>query len=109
MFTYDEHSGAGNTGWPQLNNAEPLDEQNRQYVGYMSKAKAEVDGLLEQGLSTLAQPSRYDSLAAASEDIRNVVVYNGLSLHPRRFRRRFRRRPKTSTSKRFATLRRNAI
>ena len=79
MFTYDEHSGAGNTGWPQLNNAEPLAEQNRQYVGYMSKAKAEVDGLLEQGLRTLAQPSRYDSLAAASEDIRNVVVYNGLS------------------------------
>ena len=36
MFTYDEHSGAGNNGWIQLNSRQPLEEQNRQYVQYMN-------------------------------------------------------------------------
>ena len=34
MFTFDEHSGAGNTGWPQLNSKEPLSQQNREYVQF---------------------------------------------------------------------------
>ena len=79
MYTYDEHSGAGNTGWPQLNSSEPLAEQNRQYVGFMSKAKGEVDRLLDQGLGLIAQPSRYDNLPAATQGKWNAVVYNGLS------------------------------
>src|SRR4029079_11531106 len=79
MFTYDEHSGAGNTGWPQLNSAEPLAEQNRQYVGFMSKAKNEVDRLLDEGLSIIAQPSGYDSVPAGAQGKWSAVVYNGLS------------------------------
>ena len=39
MFTYDEHSGAGNTGWPQLNSSEPLRQQNREYVEFTAHAK----------------------------------------------------------------------
>ena len=58
MLTYDEHSGAGNTGWPQLNDRGKLEEQNRQYVGYMQQAKKETDFLLDQGMQLLAQPSR---------------------------------------------------
>ena len=58
MLTYDEHSGAGNTGWPQLNDRGKLEEQNRQYVGYMQQAKKEAEFLLDQGMQVLAQPSR---------------------------------------------------
>ncbi len=80
MFTYDEHSGAGNNGWVQLNDRLLLEEQNRQYVEYMSKATNETDFLLKQGLSVLAQKSRYDAnLPPKSENIWNTIVYNGLS------------------------------
>jgi len=79
MFTYDEHSGAGNTGWPQLNRAESLREQNQQYVGFMTAAKTEVDRLLDKGLQTLVEPRRYDKLVSAADEHWNAVVYNGLS------------------------------
>jgi len=80
MLTYDEHSGAGNNGWPQLNSRGPLEEQNRQYVGYMKSAKAEADLLLKQGVGILAQPSRFDSVPpATSVNTHAVTVYNGLS------------------------------
>src|SRR5262249_42739150 len=62
MMTYDEHSGAGNTGWIQLNLRAPLEEQNRQYGVLLSKAKHEVDYMNKKGLSLLAQPSRYDNI-----------------------------------------------
>jgi hypothetical protein len=80
MFTYDEHSGAGNTGWPQLNSSEPLRGQNREYVEFTSRAKAETDHLLQTGIATLADPSRFES----PEQVQNrfstpVVIYNGLS------------------------------
>lgn len=80
MMTYDEHSGAGNNGWIQLNSRQPLEEQNRQYVEYMSKAKTETDFLLNQGLNVLAQPSRYDAtVPQKSANSWNALVYNGLS------------------------------
>jgi glycosyl hydrolase family 38 len=80
MFTYDEHSGAGNTGWPQLNDRGKLEEQNRQYVGYMERARTEVDDLLDQGLRLLAQPSRGESpRTLSSENIWPLLVYNALS------------------------------
>lgn len=80
MFTYDEHSGAGNNGWIQLNDRQPLEEQNRQYVEYMSRAKTETDFLMNQGLSVLAQPSRYDAtVSLKSANTWNALVYNGLS------------------------------
>jgi hypothetical protein len=80
MFTHDEHSGAGNTGWPQLNSSEPLQEQNREYVEFTSKAKQETDKLLEAGIATLAQPNRWDNRPpAANGDTSSVVIYNALS------------------------------
>lgn len=80
MFTYDEHSGAGNNGWIQLNSRQPLEEQNRQYVGFMSKAREEVDFLMNQGLSVLAQGSRYDeTVPQKPANSWNVIIYNGLS------------------------------
>ena len=80
MLTYDEHSGAGNNGWPQLNSRGPLEEQNRQYVGYMESATAETDLLFRQGIGILAQLSRFDNVPQASNpNSRTVTVYNGLS------------------------------
>jgi hypothetical protein len=80
VFTYDEHSGAGNNGWIQLNSREPLEEQNREYVRDMLKAKKETDQMLDQGVSMLAQPSRYDIPSPQKfENTWNIIVYNGLS------------------------------
>jgi hypothetical protein len=80
MFTYDEHSGAGNNGWVQLNSREPLEEQNRQYVRDMKLAEKEVDQMLGQGIGLLAQPSRYEiGPPRKDENSWNAVVYNGLS------------------------------
>ena len=80
MFTYDEHSGAGNTGWVQLNDREPLEEQNRQYVNFLNNAKGELDQLFDQGLKILAQPSRYDQIKIEKEaNAFHLLVYNNLS------------------------------
>lgn len=80
MFTYDEHSGAGNTGWPQLNGSEPLRQQNREYVEITSHAKNETDQLLRTGLATLADPSRFeDRKPAADNTTVPVMIYNALS------------------------------
>jgi hypothetical protein len=77
MFTYDEHSGAGNTGWPQLNSSEPLQEQNREYVEFTTKAKEATDKLLDTGIATLAQPDRWDNRTfAANGDTPAVMIYN---------------------------------
>ena len=80
MLTYDEHSGAGNNGWVQLNDRQPLEEQNKQYVEYMSKASRESEFLMNQGLSVLAQPSRYADISPLkSSNTWNALIYNGLS------------------------------
>jgi alpha-mannosidase len=80
MLTYDEHSGAGNNGWIQLNSRAPLEEQNRQYVRFMNTATAEIDYLFGQGLSVVAQPARYDAPARQKNaNAWNALVYNGLS------------------------------
>ncbi|MEP6848842.1 MAG: hypothetical protein ABI999_08285 [Acidobacteriota bacterium] len=80
MFTYDEHSGAGNTGWPQLNSSVPLAEQNREYVEFTGKAKAETDRLLSTGIKVIAQASRFDTVASSSNtNMVPAVVYNASS------------------------------
>jgi hypothetical protein len=78
-LTYDEHSGAGNNGWPQLNSRQPLEDQNRQYVEMTSKASAETEMLLRDGVKVLAQPTRFDSPTVLPANIRPVVIYNDLS------------------------------
>jgi len=79
MYGYDEHSGAGNNGWPQLNSVYPLEEQNRQYVRDMKEARAEADRLLNKGIEFVAQPDRYDNVRSKAANVRSVVVYNGSS------------------------------
>jgi hypothetical protein len=80
MLTYDEHSGAGNTGWIQLNDRGLLEEQNRQYVKYLKAAEKEVEDLVARGLSLVAQPRMYDpAFRQQSANDWNLFVYNGLS------------------------------
>jgi hypothetical protein len=80
MYTYDEHSGAGNTGWPQLNSSGPLVEQNREYVEFTGDAKAETDRLISSGIKIIAQPSRFDNVQPAANGVTYpYVVYNGNS------------------------------
>lgn len=80
ILTYDEHSGAGNNGWIQLNSRDPLEEQNRQYVRYMNTATNEIDFLLKQGLNYISQPSRHDAQTKSKNaNTWNIIVYNGLS------------------------------
>ena len=80
MFTYDEHSGAGNTGWPQLNSSEPLRQQNREYVEFTGAARREADDLLGSGIAILGTPTRFDTgRPAADGNTQPVVIYNPLS------------------------------
>lgn len=79
LYTYDEHSGAGNNGWPQLNSIGPLEEQNRQYVRDMKAASAEVDRLVRTGIEFVAQPTRNDAAQRQQHNTRSVVIYNGVS------------------------------
>jgi len=80
MFTYDEHSGAGNTGWPQLNSAEPLRQQNREYVEFTNKGKAETDHLISQAIGTLADPSRFENRTpAVNGNVVPLMIYNGVA------------------------------
>jgi alpha-mannosidase len=80
MLTYDEHSGAGNTGWPQLNERGKLEEQNRQYVGYLQRAEKEVDFLLDQGVRLLALPRREETpRQLQGPNLWPLLVYNPLS------------------------------
>jgi hypothetical protein len=79
MFTYDEHSGAGNTGWPQLNSSEPLRQQNAEYVDFTNRAVSETDRLLNTGVNMVANPTRYDNPRPIAANTSPMVVYNGLS------------------------------
>jgi len=80
MFTYDEHSGAGNTGWPQLNDRDKLEEQNREYVRYMQEAQKQAEFLLDQGMQLLAQPSHDDvPQLSATSNVWPLLIYNALS------------------------------
>jgi hypothetical protein len=71
LFKYDEHSGAAQVGWPKLMTRAEVDQQNSEYVGYVSTGQADIQYLLESGIQTLfgQQPSK----AAA------IVVFNPLS------------------------------
>ena len=79
MLTYDEHSGAGNTGWPQLNSSEPLHQQNREYVEFTNEAVTETDRLLRSGIGAIANPTRHDETRPSAANSFPFVVYNGLS------------------------------
>lgn len=77
LFTFDEHSGAGNTGWPGLNTRAALEEQNRQYATMLTRARNDIDALFESGLDILAEPAQVAD--AADGGTWPLLVYNALS------------------------------
>ena len=82
MFTYDEHSGAGNTGWPQLNSSEPLRQQNREYVEFTdTRRSARRMSCLQTGIGILADPSRFEERDLRHQTSTRIplMIYNGLA------------------------------
>lgn len=79
MLTYDEHSGAGNNGWPQLNSRKPLEDQNLQYVDFMKRAVSETDLLINDGLKAMSQANRHEQPPSQPFGSVPVMVYNALS------------------------------
>jgi hypothetical protein len=71
MFTYDEHSGAGNTGWPGINSREGIQRQNEEYVEELKAAQREERDLLSQFARVMATP---DGPQSSGE--RSIVVFN---------------------------------
>ena len=78
LFQYDEHSGAGNTGWPGLNTAKMLNEQNRQYVDFMKRAADRANYLMRAGISLFAEDTGPPRPSAAVKTW-PLLVWNGLS------------------------------
>jgi Glycosyl hydrolases family 38 N-terminal domain/Glycosyl hydrolases family 38 C-terminal domain len=50
LFKYDEHSGAGQYGWPKILAKDEVEEQNREYADYTSSAREQTQALITKGL-----------------------------------------------------------
>jgi len=71
LYKYEEHSGAAQIGWPKLMTRAEVDLQNREYAGYTSTGREDVQYLLDSGLQTL--------FAQKGSKIETLVVFNPLS------------------------------
>ena len=72
LFQYDEHNGAGQSGWPKVMTRAQIEEQNREYADDMKSATTSVDTLLKSGVMQWMQQTK-------PAPNRTVVVYNPLS------------------------------
>lgn len=73
LLKYDEHSGAGQYGWPKIMTRADVEQQNREYAAYTSGAKQEVQQLLSAGVQALLE-QKQDSSSQAT-----LAVFNPLS------------------------------
>ena len=71
LYKYDEHSGAAQIGWPKLMTRAEVDLQNREYAGYTSTGREDIEYLLDSGLQTL--------FAQKETKTETLVVFNPLS------------------------------
>jgi hypothetical protein len=72
LFKYDEHSGAGQYGWPKILTKDEVEEQNREYADYTSSARDETETLISKGLIEVLSEKQ-------DEKFRNCfVVFNPL-------------------------------
>lgn len=71
LYKYDEHSGAAQIGWPKLMTRAEVDLQNREYAGYTSTGREDIQYLLDTGLQTL--------FAQKESKAETLVVFNPLS------------------------------
>jgi hypothetical protein len=73
MFTYDEHSGAGQPGWPKVMTLAQVNQQNQEYATFAKTARTETRNMMMVGV---------EQLFAAKGDPEKkpkCVVYNPLS------------------------------
>lgn len=71
LYKYDEHSGAAQIGWPKLMSRAEVDLQNREYAGYTSTGREDIQYLIDSGLQTL--------FAQKESKAETLVVFNPLS------------------------------
>lgn len=71
LYKYEEHSGAGQVGWPKLMTRAEVEQQNSEYVGYIENGKRDIEYLIRSGLETL--------LSQKPSKTRTIAVYNPLS------------------------------
>lgn len=50
VWNYDEHSGAGQAGWPDLMTVREVNDQNRDYVDYVTDASQDQQFLLDKAI-----------------------------------------------------------
>ena len=50
VWNYDEHSGAGQAGWPDLMTVREVNDQNRDYVDYVTDANQDQQFLLDKAI-----------------------------------------------------------
>jgi hypothetical protein len=73
MLTYDEHSGAGQAGWPKVMTVAQVNQQNKEYATFARTARTETGNMMMVGV---------EHLFAAKNDRAKTpkcVVYNPLS------------------------------
>jgi hypothetical protein len=71
LYKYEEHSGSAQVGWPKLMTRAQVDEQNKEYVDYVSTGQTDIQYLLDSGLQTL--------LGQKPAKAQTVAVFNPVS------------------------------
>jgi hypothetical protein len=73
MLTYDEHSGAGQPGWPKVMTVAQVNQQNQEYATFAKTARTETRNMMMVGVE------RMFSAKSDPEKTPKCVVYNPLS------------------------------
>lgn len=73
MLKYDEHSGAGQPGWPKVMTLAEVNRQNEEYATYTKTARDEVRRMMMGGIEGLF------TAAIDPSKVTKCVVYNPLS------------------------------
>jgi hypothetical protein len=73
MLTYDEHSGAGQPGWPKVMTLAQVNQQNQEYAAFARTARTETRNMMMVGVE------RMFSSNSDPEKHPKCVVYNPLS------------------------------
>jgi len=73
MLKYDEHSGAGQAGWPKVMTLEQVNKQNEEYSMYAKTSRAEVRAMMMSGVTRMFSADRDPASTP------KCVVYNPLS------------------------------
>jgi hypothetical protein len=74
LWNYDEHSGAGQTGWPGVMTVQEVNDQNREYVDYVRNAGEDERFLLAAGIHKEAERMCGPASTASSTSVSPVLA-----------------------------------